>query len=101
MRQEGPFRTAANMTYDGDEIRQLLPVTDHMQIPIRQIVLGLLLAFNAMPAGARHKAADATKPVDPAASQTTTPIDLSLHTGSTSATIDLTPHPGSTSLSAT
>lgn len=56
-----------------------LTVTDRMQIPIGTIVLGLLLAFSAMAVRAQPKAPEATLPINPAATQQATPIDLAMH----------------------
>ena len=49
-----------------------------MQTPIRPIVLGLLLALNAMAVRAQPKSSEVL-PADPAATPQTAPIDLTLH----------------------
>jgi hypothetical protein len=76
-------------------------VTDRMQTPIRTIVLGLPLAFSAMAVSAQPKAAEATLPTSTAATQSSSPIDLSLHPGATqsSSPIDLAVPPATTQLS--
>lgn len=56
-----------------------LDATDRMRIQIRMMVLGLLLAFGAEAAGAQPNASGSTRPIDPAATQPPTPIDLALH----------------------
>ena len=68
------------MPYDGDRMgSRSLNVTDRMQTPIRTIVLGLSLVFSTMAVGAQSKAPEATQPINPAATQPSSPIDLSLH----------------------
>jgi hypothetical protein len=87
------------MTYDGERANNCgLNVTDRMQIPIRTIVLGLLLAFSAMAVRAQPKAAEATLPINPAATQQSTPIDLTLHSATTqpSSPIDFAAPPATT-----
>src|SRR5436190_617875 len=56
-----------------------MAVNDRMHTPIRTMLPGLLLAFSAMSVGAQTKAPEAGSSVDPAATQQSTPIDLSLH----------------------
>ena len=81
------------MPYDGDDC--VLTVTNRMQNPTRTIVPGLLLAFSAMAVHAQPKTPEATPPIDPAATQQSTPIDLALHpvAAPQSNPIDLTLHP--------
>jgi len=68
-----------------------LEAIDRMQIPTRTIVLGLLLAFSAMDASAQSNVLGATHPIDPAATQLSTPIDPVMRpaTAPQSAAIDL------------
>jgi hypothetical protein len=69
-----------------------------MHAPFRTIALSLLVAFNATAVCARSKAQVATAPTDPAATQPSSPIDLSLHPATTqpSGPIDLSLHPATT-----
>jgi hypothetical protein len=62
-----------------------------MQIPLRTIVPGLLLAFSAMPVRAQSTAPEAP-PIAPATTQQSTPINLSLPPATTrpSTAVDLT-----------
>lgn len=53
-------------------------VTDRMQIQIRTIVSGLLLAFSATAVRADPNAPDTAPPIAPAATQQSTPLDLGL-----------------------
>ena len=78
-----------------------LTVTDCMQIPIRTIVPGLLLAFSAMAVRAQPEAPEATLPINPAATQQSTPIDLALHPAAAPqlTPIDLAQHPAAASQS--
>lgn len=81
------------MTYDGDRMTNCgLTESDRMQIPIRTIVLGSLLAFSAMAVRAQAISLETTPPIDPAATQQSTPIDLTLPpaAASQSTPIDLT-----------
>lgn len=55
-----------------------LAVIDRMQIPIRTIVLGLLLAFGATAVRAHPKAPEAALPINPAATPQATPFNLAL-----------------------
>jgi hypothetical protein len=84
------------MSYDGHRANNGgLAVADRMDMPIRTIVPGLLLAFSAMAVRAQDKAPEATPPTKPAATQPSTPIDLSLHPAATQAAppIDLSIRP--------
>ena len=62
------------------------------------MVLGSLLAMSATAAHAQSKAPEATPPIDPAATQPSTPIDLALHPATTQplTPIDLALHPAAT-----
>ena len=66
------------------------------------MVLGLLLAMSATTAHAQSKAPEATPPIDPAATQPSTPIDLALHPAATQplTPMDLALHPAATRPSA-
>lgn len=80
------------MTYNGTWKNNCdLAGTDHVQIPIRPIVLGSLLAFSAMAVRAQPKGPEAPLPILPAATPQSTPIDLALHPAAVaqSAPIDL------------
>jgi hypothetical protein len=72
-----------------------LAIADRMQIPYRTIVLSLLLAFCATAVRAQPKAPEATAPINPAATQQSTPIDLTLPPAAApqSTPIDLKLHP--------
>jgi hypothetical protein len=73
-------------------------ITDRMQIPIRTIAVGLLFAFGAAAVSAQTKVPEATPPISSAATQPSTPLDLSLHPPATqpSAPLDLSLHPAAT-----
>lgn len=67
------------MTYDGEQMNKRgLTLSNRMRIQTRTIVPGLLLTFGAMAANAQPKAPEAAPAVSPAATQPSTPIDLSL-----------------------
>ncbi len=69
-----------------------------MQIPIRTIVLGLLITFSAVAVRAQTKAPETTPPINPAATQPSTPLNLALPPAATqpSAPIDLALPPAAT-----
>jgi len=78
------------MTYGGHPMNNRgLDETDHMQSPIRTIVLGLLVACSATTVGARSKAPEAAPPIKPAETQRSTPLDLSVHPAGTQQTTPL------------
>ena len=89
MAENRPFPHARRRSYDGTNCG--LTVTDRMQIPIRTIVPGLLLAFSAMAVSAQSNSPEAALPVRPATTQQATPVDLALHpaTAPQSTPIDL------------
>lgn len=91
------------MTYDSDRMNNCgLAAIDRMQIPIRPIVLGLLLAFSATAVRAQSNAPKAPLPMYPAATPQSTPLDLALHPAATpqSTPFDLALHPAATPQSA-
>ena len=85
-----------NMTYNGDGMNNCgVAVTDRMLIPIQPIVLGTLLALNAMDVRAQTRGPEAPLLLNPAAVSQSTPIDLALHPAAAqqSAPMDLALHP--------